>query len=76
MTASTLLPDSARRHEPAGARDVQPCFGIACRMRASCACYDAVEDAPGSTTMRATCLGDGGYPGYRPCGYRGITRPA
>ena len=51
---------------PINAQDVQPCFGVACRSRGICACYDAVEGAPGGATARATCLSAGSYPGYRP----------
>src|SRR4051794_40382976 len=47
MTASILLADISRRRAPADACDVQPCFGVACRIRTSCVCYDAVERAPG-----------------------------
>ena len=50
---------------PPGARDLQPCFGVGCMARGSCACYDAVERATEPVTRRATCARDGAYPGYR-----------
>ncbi len=45
---------------------IEPCFGIGCELRGSCACYREVECAPGGTTVRATCLRNGSHPGYRP----------
>lgn len=50
---------------PPHGQDMQPCFGVGCMARGSCACYDAVGSAPEALTRQGTCARDGAYPGYR-----------